>query len=131
GFGDILVTGHLARLLTVVEGAMGIGTTALLIGYLPTLYGAFSRREVELLMLDDLDDDIVTPVGVITSLATDRHPRGLDDWLANWRTDVQPDGRLHDRRHVVPRPSRAARDTGGRDPPIDRALLLHRRSAGR
>jgi hypothetical protein len=35
---------------------------ALVIGYLPTLYGAYSRREVQLLALDDLSDEATTPV---------------------------------------------------------------------
>ena len=46
GFGDLVPTGGLARLLVLVEAFMGLVTMALVIGYLPTLYGAYSRREV-------------------------------------------------------------------------------------
>ena len=49
GFGDLVPTGGLARLLVLVEAFMGLVTMALVIGYLPTLYGAYSRREVQLL----------------------------------------------------------------------------------
>ncbi|HSO51795.1 MAG TPA: ion channel [Actinomycetes bacterium] len=53
GFGDLVPTGGLARLLVLVEAFMGLVTMALVIGYLPTLYGAYSRRELQLLALDD------------------------------------------------------------------------------
>jgi hypothetical protein len=65
GFGDILPTGPLARVLVVVEAFMGLVTMALVIGYLPTLYGAYSRREVQLLTLDDMSDDATTPIGFL------------------------------------------------------------------
>lgn len=62
GFGDLLPTGDLARLLVLVEAFMGLVTMALVIGYLPTLYSAYSRRELKLLALDDLSDEQVAPV---------------------------------------------------------------------
>jgi hypothetical protein len=65
GFGDILPTGPLARILVIVEAFMGLVTMALVIGYLPTLYGAYSRREVQLLSLDDLSDEATTPIGFL------------------------------------------------------------------
>ena len=67
GFGDIVAIGNVARILTLFEALTGVLTTALVIGYLPTLYGAYSRREVQLLLLDDLEEDVVTPAGIITS----------------------------------------------------------------
>jgi hypothetical protein len=67
GFGDLVPTGGLPRLLVLVEAFMGLVTMALVIGYLPTLYGAYSRREVQLLTLDDLSDDRVTSTGLVTS----------------------------------------------------------------
>jgi hypothetical protein len=65
GFGDIVPTGGLARLLVIVEAFMGLVTMALVIGYLPTLYGAYSRREVQLLSLDDISDEATTPIGFL------------------------------------------------------------------
>jgi hypothetical protein len=65
GFGDLVPTGTLARLLVLIEAFMGLVTLALVIGYLPTLYAAYSRREVELLGLDDLMDEPTTPVGFL------------------------------------------------------------------
>jgi Ion channel len=65
GFGDLVPTGGLARLLLLVEAFMGLVTMALVIGYLPTLYGAYSRREVQLLSLDDMSDEATTPIGFL------------------------------------------------------------------
>jgi Ion channel len=65
GFGDLVPTGGLARLLVLAEAFMGLVTMALLIGYLPTLYGAYSRREVQLLSLDDMADEAATPIGFL------------------------------------------------------------------
>lgn len=64
GFGDIVPTGDGSRILAVVEGLNGILTTALVIGLLPTLFGAYNRREVKLLTLDTLDDQ-VTPLSYL------------------------------------------------------------------
>jgi hypothetical protein len=53
------------RILTLVEVLTGLGTIALLISYLPALYGAYSRREARLLTLDDPLGHRITPVRVI------------------------------------------------------------------
>jgi hypothetical protein len=76
GFGDILPTGDLARLLVLVEAFMGLVTMALVIGYLPTLYGAYSRREVQLLALDDLSEEDITPVTFLEASPCRRRGRG-------------------------------------------------------
>jgi len=40
------------RLLTILEAGMGLGFLAIVIGYLPVLYQAFSRRELNISLLD-------------------------------------------------------------------------------
>ena len=52
GLGDVIPRSTAARALTVVEVANGFGLIALVIGYMPTLYQAFSRREVNISLLD-------------------------------------------------------------------------------
>jgi hypothetical protein len=52
GIGDVTPNGTLARALTVVEAGVGFGFLALVIGYLPVLYQGFSRREVNISLLD-------------------------------------------------------------------------------
>jgi hypothetical protein len=67
GFGDIVPTRGVARPLTLVEAFTGLLTTALVIGYLPTLYSAYSRREESLPTLDTLFEERVTGIGLIAS----------------------------------------------------------------
>jgi hypothetical protein len=52
GYGDILPTSELARSLAVLEAGMGFGFLGTVIGYLPTIYSSFSRREIEISLLD-------------------------------------------------------------------------------
>ena len=52
GLGDVTPTSADAEALTVIEGGTGFGFLALVIGYLPILYQAFSRREVNISLLD-------------------------------------------------------------------------------
>jgi hypothetical protein len=52
GLGDITPASPLARFVTVLEAGVGFGFLALVIGYLPVMYQAFSRREVTISLLD-------------------------------------------------------------------------------
>jgi hypothetical protein len=52
GLGDIVPRSSTARVLAVIEVANGFGLIALVIGYMPALYQAFSRREVNISLLD-------------------------------------------------------------------------------
>jgi hypothetical protein len=52
GMGDITSRTTLGRFLTVAEAGTGIAFLALVIGYLPVIYQAFSRREVSIALLD-------------------------------------------------------------------------------
>ena len=50
--GDVVPLSPLARVLTVAEAGIGFGFLALVIGYLPILYQSFSRREMNVSLLD-------------------------------------------------------------------------------
>ena len=52
GVGDVLAMGWLGRALTILQAGLGIGFLAIVIGYLPVLYQAFSRRELNISLLD-------------------------------------------------------------------------------
>ncbi len=52
GLGDVVPRSGLARVLVVVEAGFGFGFLAAIIGYLPFIYGSFSKREVEISLLD-------------------------------------------------------------------------------
>jgi hypothetical protein len=52
GLGDVVPHSLAARALIILESATGLGLVALVIGYVPVLYGAFSHREVSVALLD-------------------------------------------------------------------------------
>jgi Ion channel len=52
GLGDITPHSSTARFMVVLESGMGLGFLAMVISYFPVLYGAFSRREVTISLLD-------------------------------------------------------------------------------
>jgi hypothetical protein len=84
------------RGLTDVAALAGLGTVALQIGYLPTIYAAFNRREVLVTMLDSRagvpswGPELLarTHYGLGTGIsATGRLPALFDDW-ERWSADV-------------------------------------------
>jgi hypothetical protein len=52
GFGDYIATGGLARGISLVAAASGLGLFALVITFLFSLYGSFQRREVAVVVLE-------------------------------------------------------------------------------
>jgi len=52
GLGDVTAVEGAGRALTVIEAGLGFGFLAIVIGYFPVLYQAFSRREVNIALLD-------------------------------------------------------------------------------
>jgi Ion channel len=52
GLGDVVPQTGLARFLVVTEAGFGFGFLAAVIGYLPFIYGSFSKREVNISLLD-------------------------------------------------------------------------------
>jgi Ion channel len=52
GLGDVVPRTSLARALVVTEAGFGFGFLAAVIGYLPFIYGSFSKREVNISLLD-------------------------------------------------------------------------------
>jgi len=52
GYGDVVPLHGAGRALAILEAGLGFGFLALVIGYVPVIYGAFSRREATMLKLD-------------------------------------------------------------------------------
>jgi hypothetical protein len=76
--------GATQRTLTLIETLTGLGTIALLISYLPALYGAYSKREARLLTLDDPLGARITPVRVIAVHSGDGELDLLYRFFAEW-----------------------------------------------
>jgi hypothetical protein len=76
--------GTVVRALTLLETLTGVVTIALMISYLPALYGAYSRRESRLLTLDDPQGGRITPVRVIAVNAPGGDVEMLYRSFAEW-----------------------------------------------
>jgi hypothetical protein len=68
----------------VLEGGTGLGFVALVIGYLPVLYQAFSHREVTVAMLDGRSGSPPTATELLKRHAYDGGERDLIVLLAEW-----------------------------------------------
>jgi len=86
GLGDITPAGSGARVLSVVEAGTGFGFLALIIAYLPTLYGAFSQREVNISLLDARAGTPPTASELLRRHGTERIQNGLAHYLRDWET---------------------------------------------
>ena len=84
GLGDIAPFGAAARAVTVMEASIGFGMLALVIGYLPVLYQAFSRREVNISMLDARAGTPPTAVELLRRHQEANSMASLDEWLRDW-----------------------------------------------
>jgi hypothetical protein len=52
GLGDVTPTSPVVRVLLILEAGTGLAFLAMVMGYFPVLYSAFSRREVSISLLD-------------------------------------------------------------------------------
>jgi hypothetical protein len=89
GYGDIVPTTAMARLLSVLEAGMGFAFLGVVIGYLPVVYGSFSRREIQISMLDARAGSPPTASELLVRLAgSSENPAieqtVLDEVLRDW-----------------------------------------------
>jgi hypothetical protein len=84
GLGDIVPVSAGARAMTVLEASIGFGMLALVIGYLPVLYQAFSRREVNISMLDARAGTPPTASELLRRHQEAQSMASLDQWLSDW-----------------------------------------------
>lgn len=82
GIGDVTPIGPFARVLTVIEAGLGFGFLALAISYLPVLYQGFSRREVNISLLDARAGSPPTAGELLIRQAQDM--AGLEALLRAW-----------------------------------------------
>jgi hypothetical protein len=84
GLGDVVPRSSVARALVVTEAGLGFGFLAGVIGYLPFIYGSFSKREVNISLLDSRAG---TPPSAGELLRRHSYPYGLDalrELLKEW-----------------------------------------------
>jgi hypothetical protein len=84
GLGDIIPLNHWARDLVIIEAGTGLGFVAVVIGYLPVLYQAFSRREGSIALLDARAGSPPTASELLRRHASDGGNDALVTLLAEW-----------------------------------------------
>jgi hypothetical protein len=84
GLGDITPLDSTARTMTVIEAGLGLGLLALVIGYFPVLYQAFSRREVNISMLDARAGTPPTAAELLRRHQEGQSLDSLDQFLRDW-----------------------------------------------
>jgi nitrate reductase NapE component len=84
GYGDVTPAHALGRFLAVAETGLGFAFLALVIGYLPVLYQAFSHREVTISLLDARAGSPPTAAQLLLRLAQRPNPALIDRFLEEW-----------------------------------------------
>ena len=89
GYGDIVPTSGAARALSVFEAGMGFAFLGVVIGYIPVVYSSFSRREIQISMLDARAGSPPSAAELLVRLAgTSEEPgvsqRVMDEVLRDW-----------------------------------------------
>jgi hypothetical protein len=89
GYGDIVPTSDGARALSVIEAGMGFAFLGVVLGYIPVVYSSFSRREIQISMLDARAGSPPSAVELLARLAGRTDDPGvdqsvLDEVLRDW-----------------------------------------------
>jgi len=84
GLGDVTPRTTLAKAITVTEGGTGFGFLGLMISYLPTLYGAFSQRELNISLLDARAGSPPTAAELLRRHAQFADNEVLTPYLRDW-----------------------------------------------
>jgi hypothetical protein len=84
GLGDVVPHTTEARVITVSEAGLGFGFLGLAISYLPVLYGAFSRREVNISLLDARAGSPPTASELLKRHTQPKSVEALEEYLKDW-----------------------------------------------
>jgi len=84
GIGDLTPHSSWARLIIVLESGIGLGFLAMVIGYFPVLYQAFSRREVSISLLDARAGSPPTAAEIMKRHAYKGGSEALNILLVEW-----------------------------------------------
>jgi len=84
GLGDVLPRTTLDRVVAVIESGMGFGFLALIIGYLPILYQAFSRRELTISLLDARAGSPPTTAELLKRFGREENRTAATEVLREW-----------------------------------------------
>jgi hypothetical protein len=86
GFGDIVANGAVARIVVVVAAVTGLGTVALVVTFLFSLYGSYQRREIRVVALQAAAGAPPSAVALLENYAQLRLVTRLPDLFLEWET---------------------------------------------
>lgn len=84
GLGDVVPVTPIAKILTVSEAGLGFAFLAVVVGYLPVMYQAFSRREQAISLLDARAGSPPAAGELLRRHGPDPDNRRLEVLLADW-----------------------------------------------
>ncbi len=84
GLGDVVPRTPTAKTLAVIEAGMGFAFLALVIGYFPVIYQAFSRREMAISLLDARAGSPPTAGELLWRYRWDKSGEALGELLREW-----------------------------------------------
>src|SRR5512142_2653986 len=84
GIGDVTASSPVGRLVTVIEAGTGFGFLAVVIGYIPTIYQSFSRRETNITLLDARAGSPPSAGELLRRHADEGSLGALNEWLRDW-----------------------------------------------
>jgi hypothetical protein len=84
GYGDVTPGNTLGRTLAVAESGLGFGFLAAILSYLPVLFQAYSRREVNISLLDARAGSPPSAAQLILRAARVQSASALDPFLGEW-----------------------------------------------
>lgn len=84
GLGDVIPRSGLARFLVVSESGLGLGFLAIVIGYLPFIYGSFAEREINISLLDSRAGTPPTAGELLRRHSYKGGQEALRDLLKDW-----------------------------------------------
>jgi hypothetical protein len=84
GYGDVTPATPLGRMLAVAEAGLGFGFLAAILSYLPALFQAYSRREVNISLLDARAGSPPSASQLILRAARNSSLGALDSFLGEW-----------------------------------------------
>jgi hypothetical protein len=84
GYGDITPANAFSRFVAIAESGMGFAFLGVVIGYLPTIYSAFSRREIEISLLDARAGSPPSATELLTRAVGSSDQEALDRLFQSW-----------------------------------------------
>jgi Ion channel len=84
GYGDVTPTTYTGKMFAVIEAGTGFGFMAIIIGYLPVLFQAFSRREQSIALLDARAGSPPTAGELLRRSRRPEHCREIERFLVEW-----------------------------------------------